>query len=381
MSCRDEYAIQAISQAFRDLTCSDQTVSEIAIYSLKKAVYKSHKKKKLEITLIEALDWLNQGDSENGIHVWWTKIRSTIRYLDKKCDIGLLFKVIKNEICLQLNFNDKHFIICPAAASVISKKLHEVIGIHYYNTWTQQKMGGYSATSLSMCPTSNRILHNGEISVDDWKFIHSARTNSLPVNDRLSKSEAERKCRLCKLTTETQMHIFLWCDFHRNFLINRHNSALDLIFSAIIFEKPFYDVLKDSSCNLSSTNLRVDLQIKNPYKKIIWLVDIKIPYDVINRMDGIREENEVYYNNLKDEIQANLPNFKVHLKTIVIGCLGSWSPENDQVLREIGLSKNAIKTLTVDCIKSSIKWSNKNWKAHNTSFMDEIHNGTLPRKQ
>ena len=70
-----------------------------------------------------------------------------------------------------------------------------------------------------------------------------------------------------------------------------------------------------------------------------------------------KDNNKKKYKNLKKEAIAAHKRSTVIVGTIVVGCLGSWPHDNDNLLSQPNLSNVTKKNLTKMCIISNVKYS------------------------
>ena len=136
-----------------------------------------------------------------------------------------------------------------------------------------------------------------------------------------------------------------------------------------------FQVIVDQNCDLVNRTDRIDLQLVDKAKRRIVLLDVKCPYDESKNITQARDRNIAKYTPLKEEIQKNLPSWYVLLETISVGCLGSWSVENEPILKSIGLNAKSIRLFALASIRKCIAWSTKQWRFHNgqAGALEEIN--------
>ena len=365
VSARDEYAIQSIIQAYRNMVCSDETSRHLTFINLFNTLDRYHGTKK-EWTLSDCLNWINTGDKENGFKSWWTKIRNSIKYLK---GIGLQIQFVTNElgICLKVHISNDSMILSEHSIDNITFHLHRIYNKMKFDKWSKQRMAGMSAISLAEHNFSSKVLYNESLSIEEWRFLHSARTNSLPTNYKPKKPRQQSMCRACGQDIETQIHVLCWCKPNSTLIQARHNAIAEIVTDALLAEKPILKIIMNRECDWSVSGSRVDLQVYNHGTKELWLIDIKTPYDTIKALKDARDNNKKKYKSLLTEAKAAHKGWTVILGAIVVGCLGSWPADNDNLLKnKLHLSGTTIKNLTKMCIVSNIKYSNSTWHKHNT---------------
>jgi len=210
---------------------------------------------------------------------------------------------------------------------------------------------GASSTAIGASPLSNKPLYDNSINPEEWRFIHRARTGTLPVLS--SGWRTVHHCRKCSHPLETQAHVFCHCLPTSAFRTGRHNDVLELL-AGFIRVNTGFRVLVDQTCDLVNRTDRVDLQLIDSARKQIILLDVKCPYDTSDNIKLARDKNIAKYTPLKEDVQRNLPDWKVLLETISVGCLGSWSVENEPVLKSVGLKANIIRKFALISIRKCI---------------------------
>lgn len=364
ISVRDEYSIQSIIQAFRNLCCKDLLTRNLSQLNLLKTMARYHDTDN-DWSLSDSLVWLNEGDRENGYRSWWTKIRNSIKYLD---GIGLRVRFEKNElgICLKVHTDKESILIGENQIKSASHLIHRLYGNMKFVKWSKQRVAGISAIALSESPVSSSIMHEGALTNAEWRFLHAARTNSLPTNFIPNKPASETKCRACGSAVETQLHVFCTCRRNSQLITARHDAVQNIFAEALSTEKPILEIITNRECAWSMTNKRIDLQIYNRGGRELWLIDIKTPYDTTRLIESARVDNEKKYQQLLNEANQNHPEWTVRLGTLVVGCLGSWPEKNDEMLKSFKLSKTTKINLRRMCAISNVKHCATTWSKHNT---------------
>ena len=365
ISARDEYSIQSIIQAFRNITCTDLITRNLSRLNLSNTVAKYYETDN-DWSLFDCLTWLNEGDRENGYRSWWTKVRNSIRYLD---GIGLRIRFESNElgICLKIHTDTESIIIGEHQIKSASHEIHKMYSKLKFNKWSRQKMAGLSATAISESSISSSILYNNELSNAEWRFTHAARTGSLPTKFIPNKPLSETRCRACGTAAETQVHVLCVCCRNPPLITARHDAIQNIFAEALSTEKPILEIITNRECAWSMTNKRVDLQIYNRGGRELWLIDVKTPYDTKKLLKKVRIDNERKYKQLQEEAKLNHKGWVVRLGTLVVGCLGSWPEKNDAMLKSFNLSKTTLTNLRRMCAVSNVKYSSATWSKHNTT--------------
>ena len=124
ISARDEYSIQSIIQAFRNIICKDIITGNLSRLNLLNTIDKYYETDN-DWSFSDSLIWLNEGVRENGFRSWWTKVRNSIRYLD---DIGLQIRFEINElgVCLKIHTDTESIIIGEHQIKSASNQIHKL---------------------------------------------------------------------------------------------------------------------------------------------------------------------------------------------------------------------------------------------------------------
>ena len=267
---------------------------------------------------------------------------------------------------LQIGSKFESILLHQNSKSDVCFQLHHLYRLSNFLTWSEQCRAGVSATALAVDKQSSKVIHDGSLNINDWFFIHQARTNTLPVNGRPHNALDKRSCRRCGYEIESQYHVLGPCPANSYYIINRHNEILNILYNETIAINPHWKILRDQKCELLSSLSRVDLQIEIKERREFWLLDIKTPYDNTDNLEKTHTDNISKYKTLKNDLKLLLPGWKVILDTFVVGCLGSWRKENDLIMKKLKFSASSITAIKRRMISSNIQWSHLTWSSHNT---------------
>jgi hypothetical protein len=183
----------------------------------------------------------------------------------------------------------------------------------------------------------------------DWRFIHRARLNLLPLNGRsYNQTDDDRSCRRCGFENETLPHVINHCMRYTDLFTRRYNAVVNRIRKAA---ESKYTNLAENDVVLG--NLRPDLVIVKNNKATI--IDITVPFE--NRMEALNQARLLKLQKYEDLARAPSGRFaEVKVDTIVLGSLGSWDPENDKVMRTM-CSKKYLKPFKKLCVSDVIRYS------------------------
>ncbi|XP_064462295.1 uncharacterized protein LOC135372751 [Ornithodoros turicata] len=206
---------------------------------------------------------------------------------------------------------------------------------------------------------SSHFISNGDYTrFANWRFIHRARLNLVPLNGAKPWSTNDKRCRTCGFQSETLPHVLNNCMRNSAAYTQRHNDIVSRIKSAA--EKKFS--VKWENQAVGSTHLRPDLVLTQGETAII--VDVAIPFE--NRTDSLqakRREKEQKYEPVKQYLLQRFN--RVSIEAVIIGSLGSWDPNNDRLLKRL-CSNNYLKKLKRLAVSDVIRRSRDIYHGHAT---------------
>ncbi|GBN11567.1 hypothetical protein AVEN_246261-1 [Araneus ventricosus] len=138
---------------------------------------------------------------------------------------------------------------------------------------------------VAQSSASSHCIANGNYTrFSEWRFVHKARTNTLPLNgnrpwDR-SGSTACRRCDECDL--ETLAHVLNHCKGRSRGWQLRHNSISDRLKQALLFDGC---ALISENQSIGPDNLRPDLVFRKGND--IYIIDVTCPFE--NRLEAFSD--------------------------------------------------------------------------------------------
>ena len=153
----------------------------------------------------------------------------------------------------------------------------------------------------------------------DWRFIHRARLNVVPLNANKSRySNMDPARRHCINHPETLPHIICHC--HRR-MVNiraRHDSIVKRLTNAICFGK----ITTDRTVAESNVRLKPDIVVEEHNRVLI--IDVTCPFD--NDVDALSESAVAKVTKVsgpQEFVESKGKSCEVY--PFVVGALGSWS--------------------------------------------------------
>ena len=211
---------------------------------------------------------------------------------------------------------------------------------HFYsaNNWS------FNGTGMQFC---------------DWRFIHHARTNTLPTNDVKNRwSDASPTCRQCHspANSETLPHIICHCKPNMTAITDRHDRVLKRLVNAIHKGEVTIDKTIPGTPGLN----RPDIVVREGNKVLI--IDICPFKSDDNSLSNAAQRKVDKYNYLIEHFANENKVAKVF--GFVVGALGAWYDGNEKVLDELLIS-NYYRTLFCKlCCTDTIRVSRNIYVEH-----------------
>ncbi|XP_055924598.1 uncharacterized protein LOC129956692 [Argiope bruennichi] len=206
----------------------------------------------------------------------------------------------------------------------------------------------------------------------DWRFIHKARLNLIPLKDtqawKTGNNRAFRRCDQADL--ETLPHVLNHCKGRSRGWQLRQNNIVERIKRALIPR----NMLVSENQSIGTDGLRADLVFKNGKK--IYIIDVTCPFE--NRMSAFEEARQRKldkYASLASHFTSQ--GFVASVVSILVGSLGVFDQNNDVSLRKF-MSKGYLHKFRKLRVSGAIKWSRDIYVEHITDHRQfEENSGPL----
>ncbi|GFQ99363.1 uncharacterized protein TNCT_733761 [Trichonephila clavata] len=231
---------------------------------------------------------------------------------------------------------------------------------------------GKAMDCVALSPASTHFLSEGRYTrFADWRFIHKARLNLVPLNANKVWNDSQAKlCHRCGRWDETLPHVINHCRMHSAAWQKPHNAIVNRIKAAVVFKGK---VLSENT--VVDQGLRPDLVVELGDE--LFIVDITVSFE--NRRPAFsqaRLRKMEKYKPLLDYFHQ-LGRNKVSIVPIVVGLLGAWDPENDSFLRKFA-TKSYLNVLRKLCVSDNIRWSRDIYIQHLTGVQQYGPNTLVP---
>ncbi|XP_064462302.1 uncharacterized protein LOC135372762 [Ornithodoros turicata] len=216
---------------------------------------------------------------------------------------------------------------------------------------------GKVSECVALDRSSTHFIRSGQYTrFCDWRFIHRARLNLLPVNGARVWAGGDKRCRRCGHSNETLPHVLCHCMRQSQALTDRHNKVVQRIKTAA---QTRFTVISENK-PVGESGLRPDLVLAKGEEAII--IDITCPFD--NRkvaFEDARRAKEEKYKPVQEHLKRRYQ--KVSIEVVVVGALRSWDPANDRLLKRF-CAKRYLRTLKRLCISSVLASSRDIYATH-----------------
>ncbi|XP_071445627.1 uncharacterized protein T26G10.4-like [Hetaerina americana] len=356
-----------VTQAFRMLTCKDPFVRKTAWYSLQEAVHQRLGKigappeKRVLCGYLSGDAEITAGSTAGATASLWSRARRATRDLQRLCGLRWEWSVFRHDISLRLSNPTPHsetLIIPSTSRHRACGLIRRAIGEAYRRRLVAKKDQGKAMEAVTNSWDSSHFLSTGRFTrFCDWRFIHRARLNVLPLNGaRRGVLNASRKCRRCRTEDETLPHVLNHCPSHSAAWKRRHDEILSLLRDAL---PPKWKARLDQKVEGDHSRLRPDLVVTEVPGGTVHIIDVTVPFE--NRLEALhaaRAAKMAKYDDLAARLRCRLQ-FKqeVHLGALVVGSLGSWDKENERILSRLRIHRGRVATLRKKMVSAAVKWS------------------------
>ena len=356
----DERHIQSIVHSVKILSATDTLTNNIAKSQLKSVVYRCFHRDptddEIDAFLSGSMDGeLSNHSRANNSQTLWSRCRIACRAM----------KVRVRSV------NEKFVISVDNFASSADQKsvafyLHRHCLKHHEQQFKDLPDQGKTARCFQENKTSSTHgwCYDGTgMRFCDWRFIHRARTNTLPTNDVKSRwsDECSPMCRRCgsETDTETLPHIICNCRPNMVTITSRHDAVLN----RLVKEIKKGDVVIDQTVPGAPGEDRPDIVVREGDTALI--IDVTCPFENGKSALSVADDRKkAKYNYLIDFFASQ--NIRAKVYGFVVGALGGWFPGNEKVLNEIGMSMWYRTLFRKLCCSDAIKGSRNIYVEHLT---------------
>lgn len=187
------------------------------------------------------------------------------------------------------------------------------------------------------------LLKHGKMKDKIKLTILKGLSGTLPhrVNQSRGRANlAEKMCRRCSKTVETDIHVLSECPFTKGLRVKRHDRVVDALGMIIREKHPQWSVETERSWNVGMRVYRPDITVRNDQE--MFLCEVTVPYtkdhDYLIQREG---EKCAKYRTLKEHIEQLGRYGKVEVVPIVIGAWGTILTRTCESLKTLQVGSGA----------------------------------------
>jgi len=351
----------AVTHGYRLLTCPDDSVRETAWDSLKTAVQLKIRRVPTMDDIAQYLNGSTEGEmaKTNGdVPSLWSRVRVCTRALRRTADIQWWWCSTRGELQLIVPrpAKEPHQARAhPAARRQVCSLLKTALRAAYLQRLLKKPDQGkvYSVTSLRS--ESNHMMKSGLYTrFADWRFLHRARLDTMPLNGTRRFGNGSKRCRRCNNILESLPHVLSHCKYVSRPRALRHHATVHRLAKGT----PAISgtTSEDRKIPGTSFQLRPDLVVTNAITRSISIIDVAVVFENKYEAFQLARTGKIQkYTLLADELRSQ--GWDVYLNAFIVGALGGWDPDNETVIRQLRISKSYAKLMKKLIISDTIRWS------------------------
>ena len=357
----------AIVQGFKMLTCNDEQVRRVALRSLR-AVVQTKLRRPIENQDLVA--YLNgQCNGTGGHKSFWARVRRSSFEVNKLFKIKWQWDPLLREIQLTVPKPSRD---ADSSETKLAQRpsvcydLREATRAALLKRLLRKPDQGKVLEIATQATASNHMMRNGSFTrFADWRFVHRARLDCVPLNATKRFGDGPENCRKCPAVRETLPHVINCCHHHALARNLRHNAIASRIAKAIPSRLGTIRENQQVPGYTGERRLRPDIVITNEQEKRIIICDITVAFE--NRYDAFtraRQEKISKYEPIIEQYRDK--GWTALQDAIVVGSLGSWDPANERTLRMLNISRRYAGLMRKLIVSDTIRWSRDMYVEHVT---------------
>ncbi|CAL8079908.1 unnamed protein product [Orchesella dallaii] len=344
-----------VDNAFKLITSLDSLLAEMAYDDLFMTVRNRLKREPTHDEINLYMSGSNEGVFRVGSNAYqnsWTRARAASRRLKVTWELN------KNPDSIKIGETK----INPANRRIVAQLIRNYFRAQRDTTLQALPNQGKVMECVAEASASHSFLRSGSfVRFADWRFIHRARLNLVPLNGMPWRAPTENKqCRRCGCPNETLPHVVDHCMVHSRGYTKRHDAIVERI--KVAAEKEFIKIGENTE--VDNSGLRPDLVIRKG--RNAFIIDVTIPFD--NRLEALTAAAEVKrlkYADLAERLKQQYNYKTATVIPFVVGALGSWYPGNDAFMKKL-CAKSYASLMRRLCVTDVIRWTRDIYIEHIT---------------
>lgn len=255
-------------------------------------------------------------------------------------------------------------VVPPGARSQVITRLRSAVTFYYLDSLLRKPDQGKVFEVSSRDGVSNHFMRGGSFTrFADWRFIHRARLDVLPLNGARRWGEGDRRCRRCGGAAETLPHVLGHCGVHSAAIQLRHDAVLHRLWKACRLPGEVRVNQRVEGVHGELRELRPDLVVRHEQSKSVVICDVTVPFE--NRsvaFEEARARKVIKYAALAEDLRQQ--GYRVVVTALVVGALGSWDQRNEAVLDLLRVSRRYAILMRRLIVSDTIRWSRDIYVEH-----------------
>eukprot|EP00117_Sycon_ciliatum_P030945 scpid47705/ scgid24297/ Retrovirus-related Pol polyprotein from type-2 retrotransposable element R2DM; Retrovirus-related Pol polyprotein from type II retrotransposable element R2DM; Protease; Reverse transcriptase; Endonuclease len=379
---RESIHVMRVVQAVKMLVSRDRNIREVALQQLDEVIGKRTGVR--DPSTAQRLAFLNgelkidnESRHSNDIRSLWSTVRKSaskigVRFVElEEQDEEDWFAV---ELDSWVEGGEPTHLTGKRLRGRLIETLRDHLSCRWLLRWKALKDQGKCVPAFSASPASNSWLRDcRNLRYREYRWCLKARVDLLPVGAVRNKwrgaapaAPVATTCPACPAQDETLPHVLNNCKSRMVAIRERHNAILQRLHKALPRGNRAVLDQKLPDCPI---DLRVDLQVIDPDKKVATLVDVGMPFE--NGSDAfsrVRQRKEEKYKCLADWLRQEKGFTDVFVGAFVIGSLGGYDPDNETVLNRLGVARNYTPLFRKLCVVDAIHGSYEVWRERCIGF-------------
>ena len=175
--------------------------------------------------------------------------------------------------------------------------------------------------------------------IKDWRAVHQARLDILPLRGYPWSCTPSKACRRCGQSPENGFHVLNHCRVSLPLKTKRHNNVQDILVRLLLKS----GIAPTTNRAPPGQRLIPDVQFSIAGTRVV--IDITIPYDTPENLDAAHNRKTEKYSSMGKVLP------------LVVGSLGSWHPRNNDIRSLLGIDGRSWTSFRRACRISAISGS------------------------
>ncbi|KAI9556009.1 hypothetical protein GHT06_018569 [Daphnia sinensis] len=210
----------------------------------------------------------------------------------------------------------------------------------------QGRVASALATDRSTKDIARLTSRKTDLQHDDWRYLHRARLDLLPLRGYSWSSSDNKTCRHCGESSENGFHVLNNCRVNLTLATQRHDAVLELLYQ-LLSRKGYTAIINRE---LPESRLKPDVELEVSGTRL--MIDVAVSYDISDNLQAAYNRKVTKYQHLGQVLP------------LVLGSLGSWYPMNEDIRSLLGIDHRSWCTFRRRSRLAAIKGSMEMIREH-----------------